>query len=179
MLCSNCYATMTDHACPSCGRNLPVNARGTVDSVTGLMLAGWGRRAGGTFADGIVMFLPALLVYSIFAELDGYTIGSLCTFVAAGAYLVPSWTSKGGQSVGNRVAITRVRDAATGHRLAGLQAFKRWLFVALYLAIGLIPGVIPAIVFLVIVLADVLYPLYDPRNQTLHDKFANTLVVVA
>jgi uncharacterized RDD family membrane protein YckC len=77
------------------------------------------------------------------------------------------------------VAITRVRDAATGHRLVGLQAFKRWLFVALYLAIGLIPGVIPAIVFLVIVLADILYPLYDPRNQTLHDKFANTLVVVA
>jgi uncharacterized RDD family membrane protein YckC len=31
----------------------------------------------------------------------------------------------------------------------------------------------------VIVLADVFYPLYDPRNQTLHDKFANTIVVVA
>jgi uncharacterized RDD family membrane protein YckC len=179
MLCSNCYATMNDNACPACGRNLPANARGSIDTVTGLMLAGWGRRAGGTFADGIVMFLPALLVYSIFAELDGYTIGSLCTIVAAGAYLVPMWTSPGGQSVGNRVAITRVRDAATGKRLAGLQAFKRWVFVAIYLAIGLIPGVIPAIVFVVILLADILYPLYDPRNQTLHDKFAGTLVVVA
>jgi uncharacterized RDD family membrane protein YckC len=170
---------MNDHACPSCGRNLPANARGTIDHATGLMLAGWGRRAGGTFADGIVMFLPALVVYSIFAELDGFTVGSLCTIVAAGAYLVPTWTSKGGQSVGNRVAITRVRDAATGHRLAGLQGFKRWVFVALYLAIGLIPGLIPALVFLVIVLADIFYPLYDPRNQTLHDKFANTIVVVA
>jgi uncharacterized RDD family membrane protein YckC len=143
------------------------------------MLAGWGRRVGATFADALVMFLPALLVYSIFTELDGYTIGSLVALVAAGAYLVPSWTTKGGQSVGNRVAITRVRDAATGHRLAGLQAFKRWIFVALYLAIGLIPGAIPAIVFLAIGLSDVLYPLWDPRNQTLHDKFANTLVVVA
>jgi uncharacterized RDD family membrane protein YckC len=170
---------MNDNACPACGRNLPANARGTVDRATGLMLAGWGRRVGGTFADSVVMFLPALLVYSIFAELDGYTIGSLVTIVAAGAYLVPMWTSKGGQSVGNRVAITRVRDAATGQRLAGLQAFKRWVFVALYLAIGLISGVIPAIIFLAIGLADVLYPLWDPRNQTLHDKFANTLVVVA
>lgn len=179
MLCSNCYATMNDHACLSCGRNLPANARGAIDQVTGLMLAGWGRRLGGTIADLIVMFLPALVVYSIFAQLDGYTVGSLVTFVAAGAYLVPMWTSKGGQSVGNRVAITRVRDAATGQRLAGLQAFKRWAFVALYLAIGVIPGVIPAIVFLAVALADVLYPLYDPRDQTLHDKFAGTIVVVA
>jgi len=170
---------MSDTTCPSCGRSLPANARGTVDSVTGLMLAGWGRRAGGTFADGIVMFLPALLVYSIFAELDGYSVGSLCTIVATGAYLVPMWTSKGGQSVGNRVAITRVRDAATGRRLAGLQAFKRWAFVAIYLAIGIIPGTIPAIAFLILVLADILYPLYDPRNQTLHDKLAGTIVVVA
>jgi uncharacterized RDD family membrane protein YckC len=31
----------------------------------------------------------------------------------------------------------------------------------------------------VAVLTDCLFPLYDPRNQTLHDKFAGTLVVVA
>jgi uncharacterized RDD family membrane protein YckC len=30
-----------------------------------------------------------------------------------------------------------------------------------------------------VLLADCLYPLYDQRNQTLHDKFAGTIVVVA
>lgn len=170
---------MVANTCPSCGRSLPANARGPIDEVTGLMLAGWGRRVGATVADGIVMLLPALLIYSIFAELDGFNVGALTTVVAAGAYLVPMWNTKGGQSVGNRVAITRVRDAATGKRLSGFQGFKRWVAVALYFAIGLIPGVIPAIIFVVILLADIFYPLYDPRNQTLHDKVAGTIVVVA
>jgi uncharacterized RDD family membrane protein YckC len=170
---------MNDNTCPSCDRSLPANARGKIDQLTGLMLAGWGRRVGGTFADAIVMLLPALILYSIFAELDGYVVGALLTEVAAGAYLVKMWTTKGGQSVGNRVAITRVRDGATGKRVSGLQAFKRWLFVAIYVAISLIPGAFPAIIFLLLVLADILYPLFDPRNQTLHDKFAGTIVVVA
>jgi uncharacterized RDD family membrane protein YckC len=170
---------MNDNTCPSCGRSLPANARGKIDQSTGLMLAGWGRRVGGTFSDAIVMLLPALIVYSIFTELDGYVAGALATEVAVGAYLVKMWTTTGGQSVGNRVAVTRVRDGATGKRLAGLQAFKRWIFVAILFAISLIPGTIPAIIFLLVALADIFYPLVDPRNQTLHDKFAGTIVVVA
>jgi uncharacterized RDD family membrane protein YckC len=170
---------MTDNTCASCGRSLPANAHGKIDQSTGLMLAGWGRRVGGTFSDGIVMLLPALVIYSIFAEMDGYVAGALATEVALGAYLVKMWTTKGGQSVGNRVAITRVRDAATGKQVASFQAFKRWAFVAIVFAISLVPGTIPAIVFLLLALADIFYPLIDARKQTLHDKFANTIVVVA
>jgi uncharacterized RDD family membrane protein YckC len=35
------------------------------------------------------------------------------------------------------------------------------------------------ILFYLAVLIDCLYPLYDKRNQTLHDKFAGTIVVIA
>ncbi|MGH3732664.1 MAG: RDD family protein [Acidimicrobiales bacterium] len=90
-----------------------------------------GTSRGATFADAVVLFLPALVIYSIFTELDGYVVGALITEVAAGAYLVTMWTTKGGQTVGNRVAITRVRDASTGKRIAGLQAFRSsWRSIA-------------------------------------------------
>src|ERR1700691_4522461 len=85
MYCSNCGSTMNANTCPSCGRSLPANAHGKIDQSTGLMLAGWGRRVGGTFSDGIVMLLPALVIYSIFAEMDGYVAGALATEVALGA----------------------------------------------------------------------------------------------
>ena len=143
------------------------------------MLAGWGRRAGQAFADGLVLLIPCFFVYSLFYELDGVTIGLAMALVAVGGYMVRLWTTSGGQTVGNRVAITRVRDAATGKQITPLQAFKRWAFVAVYCLIILGPSPYAAIVFYLIVLADCLYPLFDRRNQTLHDKFAGTIVVVA
>ncbi|MGH3732665.1 MAG: hypothetical protein ACRDVC_04725 [Acidimicrobiales bacterium] len=51
--------------------------------------------------------------------------------------------------------------------------------MAIYCALSLIPGAIPAVLLVVIALADIFYPLFDARRQTLHDKFVGTLVVVA
>ncbi|MGA7834548.1 MAG: RDD family protein [Acidimicrobiales bacterium] len=179
MDCSNCGTTMTKTTCPGCERSLPSNAHGRIDAVTGLMLAGWGRRAGQAFADGLVLVIPCWFVYSLFVELDGPTIGVAMMLVAAGAYLVRLWTASGGQTVGNRVAVTRVRSAATGHTITFAQAFRRWAFVAVYCALTLAPAPFGGIIFYVMLLADCLYPLLDSRNQTLHDKFAGTIVVVA
>lgn len=170
---------MTETTCPRCKRNLPTNAKGKIDDVTGLMLAGWGRRAGQVFTDSLIMLIPGYFVFSLFYELDGIAIAVAMTLVAIGAYYVPLWTSIKGQSLGNRVAITRVRDAATGQRISFLQAFKRWAFVSIYAALRFGPSPWVPILFYVILLADCLYPLVDPRKQTLHDKFAGTIVVVA
>ncbi len=170
---------MTEMTCSACKRSLPANAHGKIDPVTGLMLAGWGRRAGQVFADVLVLVIPFWFVYSLFYELDGTVIGVAMALVAAGAYLVRLWTSKGGQTVGNRVAATRVRDAATGQRITFVKGFKRWAFVAVYCAITLAPAPAGNIVFIVALVTDCLYPLFDARKLTLHDKFAGTIVVVA
>jgi len=170
---------MTETTCPSCRRSLPSNAKGGIDEITRLMLAGWGRRAGQVFADWLIFVIPGYFIFSLFNELDGVTMGVAMTLVGIGAYFVPLWTSVGGQSLGNRVAVTRVRDAVTGQRITFVQGFKRWAFVAVYAAFRFGPSPYVPILFYLMLLADCLYPLYDKRNRTLHDVFAGTIVVVA
>lgn len=143
------------------------------------MLAGWWRRVGATFSDNLILLLPTLIVYSLFAELDDLVIGALVALAARGVYFVKFLSGERGQTLGNRVAASRVRDALTGRRITSLQAFRRWGFIAIYTAFILGPHPVAQIVFYVAVLSDCLFPLWDPRNQTLHDKFAGTIVVVA
>src|SRR5580692_714458 len=116
MQCSNCGDTLTERICPTCKRQLPDNARGIIDPITGQMLAGWGRRVGQVVADWLVLVIPGYFIFSLFYELDGTGIAVAMTLVGIGAYFVPLWTSVRGQSLGNRVAVTRVRDAATRQR---------------------------------------------------------------
>ena len=179
MYCSNCGSEMNGSNCPVCGRTLPASARGQIDPTTGLMLAGWWRRVGATFGDDLILIIPTLAVASIFAQLDGNIAGELVALALEGVYMVKLLSGARGQTIGNRVAATRVRDAGSGHAVTLLQAFKRWGFIAVYSAIELASS--PASIYIVafIALVDNLYPLYDPRNQTLHDKFAGTIVVMA
>jgi uncharacterized RDD family membrane protein YckC len=179
MYCSNCGAEMHDATCMSCQRSLPPSARGTIDLRTGFMLAGWWRRFGQVFADTVILVAPSLLVFSLFDEWDGFVIGSLVALCAQGVYFVKFLSGVRGQTLGNRVAASRVRDANTGKRITGMQAFRRWAFVALYAAFVLGPYPVGQVAFYVAVLVDCLFPLWDPRKQTLHDKFAGTIVVVA
>jgi uncharacterized RDD family membrane protein YckC len=179
MYCSNCGSEMNGPNCPVCGKTLPANAHGQIDTTTSLMLAGWWRRVGATFADDLILIIPTLVVASIFAQLDGNVVGALVALVLEGIYMVKFLSGARGQTIGNRVAATRVRDAGNGQAITLLQAFKRWGFIAVYSAIELAAS--PASIYIVafIALVDNLYPLYDPRNQTLHDKFAGTIVVMA
>lgn len=170
---------MNGTTCSTCGRTLPANAHGQIDTVTGLMLAGWWRRVGATFSDNLILLLPSVLVYSLFAQLDGYVVGALVALFATGVYTVRFLSGVRGQTLGNRVAASRVRDAQTGQQLTFMQAFKRWGFIAIYTLVLFGPEPVAQVVFYVLFLADGLYPLYDARNQTLHDKFAGTIVVIA
>ena len=62
-------------------------------------------------------------------------------------------------------------------RTANLPRNSRFLYrVEHYSSL---PSVALSIVEALIALVDNLYPLYDSRNQTLHDKFAGTIVVMA
>lgn len=71
-----------------------------------------------------------------------------------------------GQTPGMAAVKVQVVDASSGSKIAYGRAFVRSGFEYLLAVLFFIPWVI-----------DVLFPLWDPRNQALHDKVANTLVV--
>lgn len=147
--------------------------------MTSLVLGSWWRRFGATFADGLVLILPLLIIESFFTSLAGELDGVLAGLVVQGLYMIKLTSSVRGQTIGNRVAHTRVRDASTGDQITNIQALKRWGFITV-LTLPVISGVGAGfIVYLVLALVDNLWPLFDKRNQTLHDKVAKTIVVVA
>ena len=75
---------------------------------------------------------------------------------------------------------TRVRDALTGHVITRRQAAIRWVVVAVYGVLGTLlstrslPSRVPVGLLAV---ADCLYPLFNARKQTIHDRIARTIVV--
>jgi uncharacterized RDD family membrane protein YckC len=179
MYCSDCGSEMNGTVCTNCQRSLPPTARGRIDVTTGLMLAGWWRRVGSTFSDYLVLLLPTLIIYSLFAELDGLEIGAVVALAAQGVYFVKLLSGVRGQTLGNRVAASRVRDATGGRRITLLQSFKRWGIVGACGVLFLLPSIVTELIAFAIIIVDCLFPLWDPRCQTLHDKFANTIVAVA
>ena len=61
---------------------------------------------------------------------------------------------------------TRCVDAAGGTTIGYGRALLRW-FVSVVLEITLIGGIL-----------DILWPLWDSKNQTIHDKAASSVVVL-
>ncbi|HEY5111662.1 MAG TPA: RDD family protein [Acidimicrobiales bacterium] len=179
MNCSNCGTEMIGTNCPACDRNLPDGARGPIDPTTGLMLAGFGRRVGQMFADELVLIIPVSVFIAVFDQVGGNFLGALAGFVLVGLYLFKLTSGAQGQTLGNRVAATRIRDAATGKMLTTRQALQRTAIVVFYFVTAFaLPRAL--LVFVVAVaIIDNLYPLFDARNQTLHDKIVGTIVVVA
>jgi len=142
-----------------------------------LPLGSWGRRFGATLADGLVLILPLLFVESFFTAVAGQLDGVLAGLVVQGLYIIKMTSSSRGQTIGNRVAHTSVRDAVTGGQISAVQALKRWGFMTV-LTLPVISGSSVGLgLYVVLALVDNLWPLFDKRNQTLHDKIAGTLVI--
>ncbi len=176
--CSGCGAYVTGDTCGSC--NSAVATIGVEDEVTGLRLGGWWRRVGATFSDNVIMLLPSYAVFGLFAALGGVVVGVLAGFMVQGLYQVRLLATQRGQTIGNRIALTRVRDEVTGGPITRNIALKRWGFVGAYQAIAtLLTGQFALYVLVGIMLIDGLYPLVNPRKQSLHDRFAGTIVVMA
>ena len=174
MYCSNCGTQVSGPQCAVCGASAPTTFGD--DSRASSDLAGWWRRVGATVVDNLILFIPTLVVYTIVGDVAGSVGGALAAIAVQGVYMVNLLASPHGQTIGNRVAGSRVRDALTGQALTNRQAIRRWTPLAAYslfefsgssLVIGLV-GVVAAI--------DYLYPLVNPRKQTLHDKLAGTIV---
>ena len=164
-------------------------------SPQGRPLASWGKRVGAGLIDALVLLLPiiaasALLGVGAFAGGDlecttnpttGFTectggdtsfvvtliLAQLVPFIIQGLYSTFMNGGERGQTVGKRVVNIQVRDEATGGPIGYGKAFLRWLVGALLSVFTCgIGGIL-----------DILWPLWDNKRQTLHDKVVNSLVV--
>jgi len=145
------------------------------DPVTGRRLASWGRRAGAYFLD-IALVIASLVPTGIWAAstedpVTGDPADGPLLLLGFLAFIAPSlyqWIMLGarGATLGKlAVGIVVVRGEDAGKlgfaRAAGRVASIFLLWILCYL-----PG-----------LLSYLWPLWDRRNQALHDKMVNSIVV--
>lgn len=145
-----------------------------VDPVTGQPLAGWGRRAGALLLDSlfyIVTFVPTI-AWAITTE-DPVTgeISPVAAWVLVVQLLIfptlYSWLAVGiwGHTLGKKALGIEIRRAEDAGRIGYARALGRAVSV-IFLSFCTLPLVL-----------SYLWPLWDQRNQTLHDKMASSIVV--
>lgn len=175
--CPRCGAQVDGLPCPVCGALGPSGADGAPD------YAGWWRRVGATVCDNLILFVPQSAAYLVGDAVANVAVGATLALAIQGLYVVGLISRPRGQTLGNRIVGTRVRDATTLQPVRTSQAAVRWLIMALYLApeftvtgdSGASRALATALVAAILV--DNLYPLLSPRRQTWHDRLANTVVL--
>jgi uncharacterized RDD family membrane protein YckC len=161
---------LTGQARPYEPRFVPEGA----DAVTGAPLASWGRRAGAFFIDAAVLiasFVPTFVwAFSTEDPVTGEIDDAPALVLGLQIIFLPSlyqWVMLGiwGQTLGKMAVGIAVRRGADASSIGFARALGR---VASVFVLGIVT--IPLLV-------SYLWPLWDTRNQTLHDKMANTIVV--
>lgn len=132
-------------------------------------LATYGSRVVGFLLDGVLLFAAGLAVLLVFRAVLGSS-NAANPAVVVGGYLIPfSYTtyliSQRGQTVGMRVAKVRCVMADGSELTTGRAAGRS--------AMALVMGIIPYVGQLV----DLLFPVWDKKRQTVHDKVVGTVVV--
>jgi uncharacterized RDD family membrane protein YckC len=152
---------------------------------SGQFLASYGQRLGGWLLDWVILAvvnIPVVALLGGFTHTDttnqlnsGRTTsvsfnvhwwGILISAVLIVGYGTIFCGSNRGQTIGMMAVGVRAVDLATGQPIGYARAFGRAL-VEYLLAVALfLPWVI-----------DMLFPLWDPKKQTLHDKSVRSVVV--
>jgi uncharacterized RDD family membrane protein YckC len=155
-------------------------------SPQGRPLAEWWKRVVAIIIDGLILGIPGYAIIALLgvgfasdAEIDpvtgeleggagffaGFLVSILAFAVIGVLYFVLLNGNDRGQTVGKMAMKIQVRDEATGGPIGYGKAFLRWLvgWVLSFICLG--------------TLIDVLFPLWDPKRQTLHDKAASSLVI--
>jgi len=134
---------------------------GVYGGTPGGTLAGWWLRVGATIIDGLVLIIPNYIL-----RIAGGSVGGPLLSLILDAAYITLMLSRRGQTVGNMAVRTRVVDSRTGGPISGGKALGRWAAEFVLVILFFIPWVL-----------DVLWPLWDRENQTLHDKMAGTVVL--
>jgi uncharacterized RDD family membrane protein YckC len=148
-------------------------------------LASYGYRVGGYIIDGvllgIVFLIIVLLSHGIHTQAATATTQKR-VHIDVGLLLVEPLITllyatllcggKAGQTVGMRLVGIRVVKAADGSQVGYGKAFVRAIVAEIFAALASL-----TIIAGLLVLLDLLWPLWDKQNQTLHDKVASTVVI--
>jgi len=138
-------------------------------------LASWGRRLAALLVDVIVLVVAisvALLAAGMPADElrerveNGETLLIIVLFLIPEAIYYTWMVGSRSQTVGKMALGIKIVDAESRAPIGYLRAFRRWLSTAAMRALFWIPAIV-----------DHLWPLRDPKNQALHDKFARSVVV--
>ncbi len=116
-----------------------------------------------TIVDGILLGVVSAIILAVTGSSRG--TGYFLEAVLQAVYLILMIGGHGGRTVGNMAASTVTIDGRTGTTPGYDRAVPRAL-VQIVLAFTIIGGFL-----------DVLWPLWDRQNQTLHDKAAGTVVL--
>ena len=150
-------------------------------------LAGYGARLGGWLIDwlillvicGVISALTHSFHYShVATNFNGFSSdnrsfrlgmpGALLSPLIVVVYGTLMCGSSRAQTLGMMVARTKAVKVSSGAPIGHAAALGRALFEWFLAAIFLLPWVL-----------DVLFPLWDPKKQTLHDKVSGTIVIRA
>ena len=149
---------------------------------TGPPYASYWARAGGFVIDAVVVFVIDVIVGAIFRgahvgtvhyhtssgtayiSVVGYIV-ELIVWLAYGALLIGS---RRGQTIGMMAVGARAVDRDTGTPIGYARALGRAAFEYVLAIVVFLPWVL-----------DMLWPAWDARKQTLHDKVTRTVVVKA
>lgn len=198
MFCASCGANVDVGApfCPNCGAQqtaqpaaYPASSQAAAFSAAApgypaVFAAGyatWGNRAIGFIIDSLLVGVGMAILYFVLAGLlaglagiaGRHAAGGMCCMflllfplatLLVGLYNGVYLIAQRGYSIGQGVVKVKVVDAS-GSLLTQGSAFIRLLVRA---AMGFVP---------LLPLLDLLWPLWDPHVQTLHDKAVNCYVV--
>lgn len=118
---------------------------------------------GATVIDFLVLLIPIIFIGVGGGQTADYFGEAFLEFIYVSIMLATR-----GQTVGNMAVGTRVIDANTGGPVSAGKAVGRSAAELLFALVRII--IIPT-------LLDILWPLWDRDNQTLHDKMAGTVVI--
>ncbi|MGI9032243.1 MAG: RDD family protein [Acidimicrobiales bacterium] len=172
-----------DDSGPSPGvANMPPAPEHQYGPPGGPSYAGWWKRVAGALIDSLVVGVPLGIANAVIGgnlvrtdratnttTIHIGTRGVLSTLVFMAlsfTYFVILEGGPRGQSVGKMALGIQLRDAATGGAVGYGRALGRRLLGTALWWLLVVPGMV-----------DDLWPLWDDRRQTLHDKAVNAVVV--
>lgn len=130
-------------------------------------LAEWSQRALGGLIDYVG---PAVVIYILFFATRSLAIFFVLWLLTLGWSLYNAYLNgTTGQSVGKKVVGLKVVGEQTGQVIGAGTGIVRWL-------IGVAIGIIPCLGAL-FQLVNLLFPLWDAKKQTLHDKAVKSVVI--
>ena len=142
---------------------------GPVDAVAaaGPSLAGYGWRLLGFVIDGLILTTAAALLAKATTAWVVLAF-SIAARILYPALLIAKWE---GATVGMKVVGIRCVDAESEQPVTMAQSFIRSVGAELIAAVGIVVAIGG-----VLELLDLAWPIWDKKNQTLHDKIGRTIV---